>query len=225
MAFLSKKQHIKEYKKIRKMHQEIISAMVKYNQDGKFEKIINNDFCLMYEDKKSMYLLEANFDLGTREGAQGMYDMLIYKITSNMNCITEDFIRKQHYKKPEKIEFLNSMLNSKLGLFEVTSTNMEEGYVYIKDVFTGIEDTIIDIGLSGQPNYDECYFYTRIITHRGISFGSGLNIVFKKTDDFIKNHIKEHKKDFNLNGEFLRFTQLYNHYSQDDDRVKTVSVV
>jgi hypothetical protein len=142
-----------------------------------------------------------------------------------MNCITEEFIQKHHYKKPEKIEFLNNMLNSKIGLFEVTGTSMEEGYVYIKDVFTGTEYKIIDIGLSGQQNYNEHYFYTRIITHRGISFGTGLNFVFKKTDKFIKNHIQEHKKDFNLNGEFLRFTQLYNHYSQDDDRVKTVSVV
>jgi hypothetical protein len=83
-------------------------------------------------------------------------------------------------KKPEKIEFLQSMLDSKLGLFEVTGTDLMEGYAYIKDVFTGVEYTIIDIGLSGQPNFEDFYFYTRIISYHGINFGTGLNLIFTK---------------------------------------------
>jgi len=122
MVFLNKKPHIKEYNKIRKMHGEIVNAMIQYNHDGKFEQSINIDFDLKDEDKESMYLMESNFDLGTREGSQGIHDLLIYKTISNMNCITEDFILKHHYKKPEKIEFLNNMLNSKIGLFEVTDS-------------------------------------------------------------------------------------------------------
>jgi hypothetical protein len=37
------------------------------------------------------------------------------------------------------MELLQSMLDSKLGLFEVTGTDKMEGYAYIKDVFTGYE--------------------------------------------------------------------------------------
>jgi hypothetical protein len=108
-------------------------------------------------------------------------------------------------------------------LFEVTGTDMENGYAYIKDVFTGTESTIVDIGLSGNTDVNnDVYIYTRIISHNGINFSSGLNILFKKTDPFIKNHIQRHKKDFKANGEFQRFIQLYNRYSQDPGRVKTV---
>ena len=100
---------------------------------------------------------------------------------------------------------------------------MDEGYVYLKDVLTGAEYTIIDIGLSGNPGYDDYYIYTRIITYQDVSFGTGLNLIFSKTDNFIKNHIRQHKKDFKANGEFLRFMQLYNRYSQYPDKIKVVT--
>jgi hypothetical protein len=219
--FLDKKPHIKAYYKARNLHSEVDNAMIQYHQDGKFERAGTN---IVSETKpKNIYLLESKFDLNTREGGQAYYDMLIYKSSPNMSCITEDFIRNHRYKKPEKIEFLHSMLDSELGLFEVTGTDMEEGYAYIKNVFTGVEYTITDIGLSGQQNYDTIYLYTRIITYRDISFSTGLNLIFTKTDKFIKSHIQKHKKDFNPNGEFMRFIELYNHFSRDNDRVKIVT--
>jgi len=115
------------------------------------------------------------------------------------------------------------MVNSKLGLFEITGTDIYEGYAYLKDVFTGEEYTLIDVGLSGNLNNDDIYIYTRIITYQDITFGTGLNLLFRKTDDFIKNHIKQHKKDFNPKGEYIRFAQLYNHYSRDPNRVRSVT--
>ena len=44
-----------------------------------------------------------------------------------MTCITEEFLKKHRYRKPEKIEFLKSMLDAKLGLFEITATDKNEG--------------------------------------------------------------------------------------------------
>ena len=149
--------------------------------------------------------------------------MQIYKTSGNVNCITEDFIEKRRFKKPEKIEFLHSMLKSRLGLFEITKTDSEEGYVYLKEVFDGSEYKITDVGLSGGINCDELYVYTRIITYNNISFGSGLNFAFTKTDDFIKNHISRHIKDYNPKGELARFIQLYNRYSKYPDKIKIVS--
>ena len=219
---LDRKPHIKAYNKARNTHGEIVNAMVQYHQDGKFERRVSNDIApgIKY---KNLRLLKSDFDLNTREGGQAFYDMLIYKSTPSMSCITEDFIRDHRYKKPEKIEFLHSMLDSKLGLFEVTDINMEEGYAYLKDVFTGNECTIIDIGLSGQPNYDDNYLYTRIITYRDINFGSGLNLIFNKKEQFIKNFIQKHKKNFTPDMEFVRFTELYNHYSQNKDKIRVVA--
>lgn len=220
---LDKKPHIREYYRIRKMHSEITDAMIQYHDDGKFEQKMDTNVIPQTKRSTTVHLIESSFDLETRVGGQGFYDMLIYKTSPNTNCITEDFIQKHRYRKPEKIEFLHSMLDSRLGLFEITGTDFNEGYAHIREVFTGAEHTIIDVGLSGDLNYAEFYLYTRIITYNGISFGTGLNLVFTKTDTFIQNHIRHHKQDYNPNGEFLRFTQLYNRYSQHPDKVRVVA--
>ena len=220
---LDKKPHIKDYYRIRKMHGEIVDAMVKYHNDGKFKQKMDTEYAFQNEHENTLYLIESDFDLETRTGAQGFYDMVIYKPAPNMNCITEDFIQSHRYRKAEKIEFLHSMLDSKLGLFETIRIDSDEGYAYLKDVFTGIEYKIIDVGLSGDKNYGEFYIYTRIITYYGISFGTGLNLIFTKTDGFIKNHIQHHIKDYSPDGEFLRFTQLYNRYSKYPDKIRVVT--
>jgi hypothetical protein len=218
---LDKKPHIKEYRKIRGMHSQIVNTMIQYHHDGKFKEQIDTGFVSGTEPEKTVYLLESTFDLETSAGTLCFYDMWIYKTSSNMACITEDFIRNHRYRKPEKIEFLYSMLDSKPGLFEIMRTDMEEGYVYIKDVFTGDEYAIIDIGLSMSEN--DYYIYTRIISYHGINFSSGLNFLFKKTDSFIRNFIKRHGKDFTPNGELLRFTQLYNRYSRYPNKIEVVT--
>lgn len=220
---LSKKSHIKEYYKIRKLHSEIANAMIQYYYDGKFEQKLNAVDIPQSKHGNSFHLLESEFDLDTRTGAYAFYDMLIYKTAPNINCITEHFIQNHRYRKTEKIEFLHSMLDSKLGLFEITGVDSAEGYVYLKEVFTGVEYKIIDVGLSGNRNNDEFYIYTRIITYHGISFGTGLNFIFTKTDSFIQNYIQQHKKDYSPNGEFLRFTQLYNRYSKHPGKIKAIT--
>jgi hypothetical protein len=223
--FLDKKPHIKEYYKIWKMHSEILNAMVKYYYDGKFEKRTDPNYVSETEPRKTveLHLLESSFDLDTKIGHQGFFDLWIYKTASNETCIIDDFIQKHRYRNPEKIEFLHSMLNSKLGLFEITGTDMGEGYAYLKNVFTGAEYAIVDIGLSSNQNNDAVYIYTRIISHNGINYSSGLNFLFKKTDFFIKNHIQQHKKDFYPNGEFQRYIQLYNRYSKNPDKIKIIT--
>jgi hypothetical protein len=220
---LDRKPHIKEYYKIRNIHGDIANAMIKYHYDGKFKQQFDTDSFSEPRHEKKVYVYESDFDLDTREGGQAYYDMQIYKTASNASCITDDFIRNNRYRKPEKIEFLHSMLDSKLGLFEITGTDMENGYAIIKDVFTGAEYKIIDIGLSGQQHYDNYYLYTRIITYHGISFSTGLNFILTKDDNFIKNHIRQHKKDFNQNAEFQRFIQLYNYYSKHSNKVRVVT--
>ena len=216
---LEGKQHIREYIKIRKMHSEIISAMGQYYFDDKFQLQVNKEIIPDTGHKNSPISLDSNFDLETREGIQGFYDSIVYKSARNINCITEDFIKNHRYRKPEKIELLQSMLQSKLGLFEITGTDMNEGYAYIKNVFTGDEYTLIDIGLSGDQNFGDFYIYTRIISYHGINFGTGLNLIFEKKDNFIKNHILSHKKDFSEEREYLRFVELYNRFSEYPGKV------
>ena len=221
--FLDKKPHIKEYNKVRKMHQEIVDSMMDYHYDGKFERKITDDFVPAPDKPAVLKLIESHFDFDTREGIQAFGDMIIYKTAQNMNCITEEYINKNRYRKPEKIEFLHAMLNSKIGLHEVTEVEQETAYVYMRDVFTGEEIKTTDISLSGSPGVFNIYIYTRIITYSGISFNSGLSLVFNKKDPFIIDHIQKYKKDFNKLGEFGRFIELYNRYSTQADRVEVLA--
>jgi len=223
---LNGKPHIKEYYRTKKLHGEILASMIKHYDDGKFEQKFDHDYQPQEKraslDPDVVCIVESSFDSETDIGAEGFYDVLIYKSAPNANCITEEFIRSNRYRKPEKIELLNCMLNSKLGLFEVAETDFNEGFALLKDVFTGTEYKITDIGLSGNQNAD-FYIYTRIITYWGVSFCAGLNFVFSQTDDFIKNHIRYHQMDYNPDSEFLRFSQLYNRYSKFPDKIKVVT--
>ena len=221
---LDRKSHIKEYYKIRKMHSDIVNTMVRYHENGKFNQKVDNSFVYKNEhlpdNKEKLTFIDSSFDLDTREGVQALYDILIYKISPNINCITEDFIQSRRYKKLEKVEFLHSMLNSTIGLFQVIKTDIDEGYVYLKEIFTGVEYKIVDVSLSGSQAHDNFYMYTRLIKYNDICFNTGLNLTFDKKDSFIKAHIKSNKIDYKPEGELLRFIQLYNYFSKNPDKLK-----
>jgi hypothetical protein len=224
---LRNKPHIKEYKRMRKLHTDICDSMVEYYGSGQFEHSFDNSHLShdSYRNRKDadvFFLTESEFDLDTRLGIHAFYEPIIYKASPNANCITEVFINNRRYRKPEKVEMLQSMLDSIWGLFEVTDTDHKEGYAYIREVFTGDEYKLTDIGLSGNPHCSEFYIYNRIITYRGVNFGTGINLLFKKTDPFIQSFIERQKKDYTPLGEFMRFTELYNRFSKDDKRVKVV---
>ena len=148
-----------------------------------------------------------------------MGNVVIYKNASNMNCITEDFIKNKKYRAQEKIEFLESMLNSEAGLFEVTKTDRKEGQVYVRNVLNNNEYCLTDIGLSSNLSNENFYMYMRVITYHGISFGTGLNLVFDKKDKFIQKWIKENLADFDKKQEIVRFIELYNEYEKNGNRI------
>ena len=214
---LRRKPHIKEYKRIRKLHSEIIESMFEYYHSGKFIQKIDDGYVPPHQvdSKKSamnIAFITSDFDLETDVGGYAFMEITVYKCAPNINCITEDYIKRKRFRKPEKIEFLQSMLDSRAGLFEVEKTDVNDGYVHIREVFTGDQYRITDVGLSGGQRNDNVYIYTRIITYHGISFGTGLSLVFDKENAFIKDFIKREKDDYSLHGEFARFIGLYNYY-------------
>jgi len=226
---LEQKPHIKAYKQIRKMHGEIGRSMMDYYDEGKFEQAVDPDYVSPHAGKNSapkmreLILYEAEFDPDTREGIQGLVESVIYKTAPNINCITEDFIKKNRYRKPEKIEMLQSMLNSRSGLFEVTAIDTEDGYAFLREVFTGDEYKITDTGISANKNHDEICLYTRIITYQGISFGTGLSLMFEKTDPFIISFIKREQKKYMPHAEYTRFIELYNRFTKHPSKYKIVA--
>jgi len=225
-SLLDDKPHIKEYKKIRRLHSEIVNGMMEHYHEDKFQRQVIRDTELEEEGDpkaRTVTLLEATFDYDTREGTQALCEHIVYKMAPNVTCITEDFLNKHRYRKPEKIEFLQAMLNSYAGLFEITATDRQEGYAYLKDVFTGRKFKITDTSICASPNFENYYMYTRVITYHGVSFGTGLSLIFGKADPFITKYIERERKDFQAREEFRRFIELYNRFSKYPNEHKVVS--
>ena len=139
---LKDKFHIKEYKKIRNMYEEIIDSMYEYFDAGKFKPKTNGKLKLSLEEIRTM---DIDFDMNAYEGQQAFVNWLVFKNFENANCMTEEYLEKNKFRKPEKIEMLKSMLNSKASLFEITKTDVGMGQVILKDVFSGKEYLITDI--------------------------------------------------------------------------------
>lgn len=218
---LKNKPHIKEYRKIRKLHNEVMESMMKYLQEGKFELKIDSN--MENTDTKRVSYINSKFDTSTELGIQAMANALVYKNSFNTNCITEEFIKGKRYRSQEKIEFLESMLNSEAGLFEIVETDRVEGQIYLRNVLNNKEYCVTDVGFSSNLYNDKIYLYTRIITYHGISFGTGLNLAFDKNDEFICKWIKENLNDIDRKQEITRFMELYNEYKRNDKRIKVLS--
>lgn len=220
---LKDKPHIKEYKKIRNLHSEIVDSMINYYYNGKFEFEVSKEDMEEIEDKilgLDVDSMCTKFDTETDLGVQSLANIMFYKNGKNIPCITEKYIKENRYRKPEKIELLNCMLNSKASLFETIRTEREQGYVYLKDVFSGEEYCVTDIARSANSHNDQYYIYSRIITYNGISFGTGLGLPFKNKDKFINDWISKNKKEYDKKQELVRFLELYNEYRRDSKGIK-----
>lgn len=227
---LKKLAHIREYKKLRKTHDEISASMAQYLEEGEFElkldkSAVKTEIEAMHSkanahSSQPVHIIDIDFDMDSDEGMQAFYDMHIYKMGINANSITEDFINSRRYRKPEKIAMLAGMHNSVRGLFEIIDVNSDQGHVRLRDVFTGQEFEIIDIGMSHAESKTDIYLYRRVITVGEISFGAGVVLTFEKTDAFVIDFIKRHKADYHPFAEMTRFSELYNYYSTDKNRVE-----
>ena len=217
---LKDKSHIKKYKKARKIHGEIIDSMMRYFESSKYKENIEKQYKEVIKQKNNnIDQFDTFFDTRTQLGVQALANVVIYKNIENMNCITEEFLQTNRYKKKEKEEFLKSMLDSKAGLYEIIKTDFEEAQVYLKNVLNGEITKLTDIGMSGNKNNTGHYFYTRIISYNDINFGTGLSLIFDKKDKFIQKWIKDNKKEYNKKQEIFRFLELYNKYRDDENKI------
>ena len=228
---LNRLPHIKQYKKLRKLHSEVMTSMANYLEEGKFEHKIDVEAGIaasealrkqkIITEPRTIRITSVSYDFNTYEGEQAYYDFHIYKTAPNANSITEEFIQSRRYRKPEKVALLEAMHNSVRGLFEVVETDSDQGYVYLKEVFTGEVFKIIDIGMSVHDANTDMYFYRRIITVGEISMGAGVTLAFDKNDKFIKNFIERERVNYHPYGEMVRFNDLYNRYTTSSVRIET----
>ena len=220
---LDRKPHIKKYYKIRGLFSDILDSMATYYEKGKFEQTVNRKILAQNGPygKKGFEKKNLDFDMTTSQGQHAFEEVNVFKFAPHLSCITEDFIKKKQFKNPEQQEFLQSMLHSVTGLFEVVDTQPFVGYATLRNVLTGKEQQIVDIGLSGTGAQPDIYLFTRIITYRGISISSGLALFFMKDDPYMMEYVQRMKKEPEQTDGAM-FVDLYTRYSQVEGSVKVI---
>lgn len=163
--FLNKKEHIKKYKHIRKLHGDIINSMINYLQGDDYDSHKYLDSILEDIDRETKEL-DFNLNLYDNDDASVLVDLFVYKNHRKIPSITEIYLQKKKFRNEEKVKLLKSMNDSYVGLFKVIAVDKKEGYVTYQDVFTHKRFKIIDIAMSSTTIIDKSnpiYIYNRII--------------------------------------------------------------
>ena len=100
---LKDKPHIKKYKKARKIHGEIIDSMMRYFESPRYKENIEKQYKeIIMQKNNNVHQFDTFFDTRTQLGVQALANVVIYKNIESMNCITEEFLKTNRYKKKEK---------------------------------------------------------------------------------------------------------------------------
>lgn len=213
---LNRKEHIKKYNKIRKLHSEIEDSMLSYIEKGKYSPDVYYDVIKKDVARETKGLV-FNLDSGDEDDITILSELFIYKNHNKIPCLTDIYLDKKIFRNKDKVKILNAMKNSYVGLFKVIKTDSDEGYVYYQDVFTNKRFKLIDIALSSTLVVDKkkpIYIYNRIITIDDISFATGIHCTFSWRNKYLKEFIKKHR--YNTCSDFSRCLLLYNISVYDD---------
>lgn len=214
---LNRKNHIKKYNKLRRLHSEILGSMQDYLFSGKYD-VHKYDDIVCKELEKVLDDFEIGFDFSNDDDMSIFLELFIYPNHPDIVSITDIYLKNNKFRNQEKIKFLECMKNSYVGLFEIIAVDRDNGYVTYQDVFTKKKFKIINIAMSSTMRIDKkikFYTYNRIITFEDISFATGIHCNFssetKSLMQFIKNH--NYKKCCS----FIRCLLLYEIYKKDSN--------
>ena len=208
---LNRKAHIKKYNKFRKLQSEVIDSMENYILDGKYDM---NKYLKDMTSKVNFDKLKDkrffNFDYDDPDDRTILDELFIYKNIEGIPSVTEIYLEKNKLRNEDKVKMLNAMNNSYVSLFKIVGVDMDEAYVIYEDVFTKKRYKIIDIAMSGSVIIDKkrpIYYYNRIITIDGISYGTGIHCIMTGDNKELINFIKKH--DYKKSPDFYRCLMLY----------------
>lgn len=213
---LNRKEHIKKYNKLRKLHGEVLDSMLDYIEKGKYlpdkyHYLIKSDI------KRETKGLKYNLNPNDEDDITILSELFIHKTHSKIHSLTDVYLEKKIFRNKDKLRMLNAMKNSYVGLFKVIKTDSEEGYVYYQDVFTNKKFKIIDIAMSSTLKVDKkmpIHIYNRIITIDNISFATGMHCTFGWKNKELNEFIKTHK--YNSCSDFSRCLLLYDISKKDN---------
>ncbi len=199
---LGKKAYIKKYKKLRKLHSEILDSMNDYMFTGKYD--INEHTGSIYCDlAKEIPGVDLTLDPNNYDDLTILNELYVYKNHPKIESLTEIYLKNNKFRNKDKVKLLECMRDSYASLFKIVDIDFSSGYVTYEDVFTKKKYKIIDIAMSSTMKVDKkltIYFYNRIITFDDISFGTGMHCVMtsnnKQLMEFLKKHKNKERSDF-----------------------------
>lgn len=192
---LEKKEHIRRYIRIRKLHSDILDSMINYIDDGNYNidaQFISIGKFINRETKNSRFVYNSN-DAGDNSI---LTELFVYKNHPKIKSITDIYLEKRHFRNETKVRLLRSMKNSVVGLFKIIAVDSDNGYITCEDVFTHKKYKVIDIALSSTTKIDKymtIYLYNRIITFDNISYFSGIHCLMTSKNKELMEFIKKHK--------------------------------
>lgn len=199
---LGKKAYIKEYKKLRKLHSEILDSMNDYMSTGKYDINEHSD-SISYDLAKEIPNVDLTLDSRNPDDITILDELFIYRNHPEVVSLTDIYLRNNKFRNKDKVKLLECMRDSYVSLFKIVDIDFSSGYVTYEDVFTKKRHKIIDIAMSSTMKVDKkltIYFYNRIITFDDISFGTGMHCVMtsdnKQLMEFLKKHKNKKRSDF-----------------------------
>lgn len=151
-----------------------------------------------------MYNFEIDFS--NRLDNQVFGDLVLYNHIPGRS-ICQAFIDNKKVRAQRKIEFVQAMLNSKLGLFEYVESK-KYGRHILKNILSGQTIEVIYQKLSVPSGKEKVYLYDRVIEFEGIRFICGIHMFFNKNDPNIRKFIKRNKGKYRPTSQLLELFQL-----------------
>lgn len=197
---LSNKEHIKKYRKIRKVHSDIINSMINDIDNGKY----NLDVSIYLKDAEVLVGRKIKFKKSNYEDLMNYYGIFMF----GKDSIAMVYLENNRYKDSTKIKILNSMINAYTGLFEIKDIDMNNGYVYLEDVIKGKKFKIIDQSMSlNKEVIGRVYIYSRIMEIDNIAFNNCAMPIYKDNKEINKYISIVKNNDYN---DIVKSIALYN---------------
>lgn len=215
--WLNRKDHIKKYNRLRKLHSEVVDSMVDYIVSDKYS-IADSFNSIVSYIKEEIPNVKFDLDSDNPDDCTIINELFMYRCHPKLTSVTEIYLKKNKFRNADKVKMLNSMNNSYVGLFKVIDVFFDDGYVIYEDVFTKKRFKVIDIAMSSTLKIDKkrmVYVYNRIITFDDISFGTGIHCMMTSDNKFLKDFIKKH--DYRKISDFSRCILLYDLSKKEKD--------
>lgn len=216
---LNRKDHIKKYNRLRKLHSEVLNSMENYILSGKYD-IRKYDDIVNRELIKVVDNFDIDFNLNNADDVTVFFELFVYNNHPNIPSVTDIYLKNRKFKNQEKTKMLECMKNSYAGLFKIIDIDRNNGYVTYQDVFTNKKFKIIDIAMSSTLCIDkkrDFYTYNRIITYDDISFATGIHCHFSSECKPLMKFIKTH--NYKKCSGFIRCLLLYDICKKDSSFV------